>query len=97
MKWEHAKLGIKVEAKEVLLQEDVENFFRTKRRISGNNEINLSVMETVGNVVRAALMEGIVINGLVVEEVGKLAPSAASWLAKEVSDHIADAIEIPPE
>lgn len=96
MEFKHEDFAISVQVVE-LRQGHVEAFFKAKRDLDGDNEINLSVPELLGSIVRAACRSKIVESGMLEGDVGEMSPKAIRWLAEKIDAHIAEAMEIPPE
>ncbi len=89
-------LGVSVELVDELLQRHVEAYFVALRDIAGDNQIDFSVPERMGNYVRAGCRSGI-LNTISEEDVDDMSPKSINWLASKIDNHIAEASEVPPE
>lgn len=96
MRLEHKGLGVSVELLDELLQRHVEAYFIALRDLTGENAIELSSPERMGHFVRAACRSGI-LNHIAEDDVADLPPSQVNWLAGKIDDHLAKALDIPPE
>jgi hypothetical protein len=96
MRLEHKGLGVSVELLDELLQRHVEAYFVALRELGGEDYLNSSTPERSGYWVRAGCRSGI-LNSLSEEDVSGMKPAAVMWLSAKLDEHIASAMEIPPE
>lgn len=96
MNLQNESLGVSAELTDELLQRHVEAYFIALRDLGGDNQLDLSTPERMGNYVRAGCRSGI-LNHIEEKDVDDLAPAAVNWLAVELDEHIAKALSIDPE
>lgn len=76
-----------------VLKASKENFFDFGVQNGGGLTANAVVR---GATIRAAIRAGF-LKGITLDEVGKLKPAAATWLAGEIEKHVRDVTNPPPD
>jgi hypothetical protein len=93
MRKDHKGIGAWVDLPDPLLQKHVEDLYRGIRK-AGGNPMQISAPEYNGAVVRAAIELGWCGGPAPVAE---MKPGAVTWIARQINDVLAEALEIPPE
>ena len=95
MKLENAKLEVSVEVAEHILQRHVEEFFKAKRELDGENAVRLSSPEHHGSILRASWKCGLLLPPE--QKVEEMRPAVVRWLGRKLDDMLGEALEVPPE
>ena len=96
MRLEHKGLGVSAELLDDVRQRHVETYFSVLRELGGENYLDESTVQRLGNFVRAGCRSGI-LNTFQEDDVNEMKPSAVAWIAQQIDSHIAGFLEIPPE